>query len=41
MPRTLNSENVKLKRNRIWDKMEIDGKEVNVTLNGNKIVLPK
>ena len=38
---TLTSENVKLKRNRIWDIMEIDWKEVNMTLNGNKINLPK
>ena len=28
---TLTSENVKLKRNRIWDIMEIDWKEVNMT----------
>ena len=38
---TLTSENVKLKRNRIRDIIEIDWKEVNVTLNGNKIHLPK
>ena len=37
---TLMSENVTLKRNRIWVIMEIDWKEVNVTLNGNKINLP-
>ena len=37
----LTSEDVKLTRNRIWDIMEIDWKEVNVTLNGNKINLPK
>ena len=35
---TLTSDNVKLKRSRIWDIMEIDWKEVNVTLNGNKII---
>ena len=34
---TLTSENVKLTRNKIWVIMEIDWKEVNVTLNGNKI----
>ena len=28
---TLTSENVKLKRNKSWDKMEIDWKEVIVT----------
>ena len=38
---TLTSENVKLKRNKIWDIMEKDLKEVSVTLNGNKINLPK
>ena len=38
---TLTSENVKLKRNRIWDIMEVDWKEVNVNLNGNKITLPR
>ena len=38
---TLTSENVKLKRNKIWDVIEINWKEVNVTLNGNKINLPK
>ena len=32
---TLTSENVKLKRNRIWDAKEIDWKEVNMILNGN------
>ena len=37
----LTPENVKLKRNKIWDIMEIDWKKVNVTLNGNKINLPK
>ena len=38
---TLTFENVKLKRNKIWDIIEIDWKEVNMTLNGNKINLPK
>ena len=38
---TLSSENVNLQRNKLWDIIEIDWKEVNVTLNGNKINLPK
>ena len=38
---TLTSQNVKLKRNKIWDIIQIDWKEVNVTFNGNKINLPK
>ena len=38
---TLTSENVKLKRNKISDIMEIDWKEVYMTLNRNKINLPK
>ena len=38
---TLVPENVKLKWNLIWDIIEIDWKEVSVTLNGNKINLPK
>ena len=33
-------EHVKLKRNILWDIIESDWKEVNVTLNGNKINLP-
>ena len=37
----LTLENVKLRRNKILDVIEIDGKEVNVTLNENKINLPK
>ena len=37
----LTSENVKLKRNIIWDMIELDWKEVNMTLNRNKINLPK
>ena len=37
----LTPENVKLKRNIFWDVIELDWKEVNVTLNGNKINLPK
>ena len=31
---TLAPENVKLKQNYIWDIIEIDWKEVNMTLNG-------
>ena len=31
---------IKLKRNILWDIIEIDWKEVNMTLNGNKINLP-
>ena len=34
-------ENVKLKRNKICDIIEIDWKEVNVTLKGNKIIFTK
>ena len=37
---TLTPENVKLKQNILWDIRELDWKEVNVTLNGNKINLP-
>ena len=38
---TLTPENVKLKWNLIWDIIELDQKDVNVTLNGNEINLPK
>ena len=31
---------VKLRRNILWDVIAIDSKEVNMTLNGNKINLP-
>ena len=37
----LKPENVKLKQNYIWDIIEIDWKEVNMTFNSNKIYLPK
>ena len=37
----LNSENIKLNQNYIWDTLEIDWKEVNVTFNGNKVNLPR
>ena len=33
-------EHVKLKGNILWDVIELDWKEVNMTLNGNKINLP-
>ena len=35
---TLSSENVKLKRNKIWDIMELDWKKVNVTLMKIKLI---
>ena len=35
----LTPENLKLKTNILWDVIELDWKEVNVTLNGNKINL--
>ena len=38
---TLTPENVKLKRNTLWGITELDWKVGNVTLNGNKINLPK
>ena len=38
---TSTPKNVKLRRNIIWDVIELDWKEVNVTLNRNKINLPK
>ena len=37
---TLIPEHIKLKRNILWDIIGIDWKEVNMTLNGNKINLP-
>ena len=37
---TSTPENVKLKRNIIWDVTELYWKEVNVTLDGNRINLP-
>ena len=37
----LTPKNVKLKWNLIWNVIELDWKEVNVTLNGNNINLPK
>ena len=38
---TLKPENVKLNQKYIWDTIEIDWKEVNMTFNSNKINLPK
>ena len=37
----LKPENIKLNWNYIWDTLEIDWKEINVTFNSNKINLPK
>ena len=37
----LNTENIKLNKNYLWDTLEIDWKEVTVTFNDNKIDLPK
>ena len=37
----LNPENVKLKKNWIWDVLEIDWSNVSITLNDNKINLPR
>ena len=36
----LTPEHIELKRNIIWDIIEIDWKEVNMTLNGKKVNLP-
>ena len=38
---TCKAENTKLNKNYLWDKLEIDWKEVTVTFNDNKIHLPK
>ena len=37
----LKAENIKLNKNYLWDTEEIVWKEVTVTLNGNKIDLPR
>ena len=37
----LKPENIKLNKNYIWDMIEIDWKEVTVTINDNKINLPR
>ena len=36
----LTLEHVTLKRNLIWDVLELNWKEVSVTLHGNNIILP-
>ena len=36
----LNPEHVKIKKNWIWDALEIDWSDVSITLNDNKIDLP-
>ena len=37
----LKPENIKLNQNYVWDTLEIDWKEVNVTFNDNKMNLPR
>ena len=37
----LKAGNIKLNKNYLWDTLEIEWKEVTVTLNGNKIDLPR
>ena len=39
--RRLNPENVKLKKNWIWDVLEIDWSDISITLNNNEINLPR
>ena len=38
---TLKAENIKLNNNQLWDMLEIDWKEVTVTVNDNKINLAR
>ena len=38
---TLKPENVKLNQNYIWDILEIDWREVNMTFHSNKVNLPR
>ena len=38
---TLNTRNIKLNKNYLWDTLEINWKEVTVTFNDNKIELPR
>ena len=38
---TLKPEDIKLKKNYIWDTLEIDCKDISVTFNDNKINLPR
>ena len=37
----LKPENVKLNQNYIWDTLDLDWKEFNVTFNSNKVNLPR
>ena len=37
----MNPENVKLKKNWIWDVLEIDWSDASITLNDNEINLPR
>ena len=37
----LNSENIKSNKHYIWDTLEIEWKEVNMTFNDDKISLPR
>ena len=36
----LTPEHIELKRNILWNTIELDWKEINITLNGNRINLP-
>ena len=36
----LTIEHVRFKKNWIWDVLEIDWKDITITLNGNEIILP-
>ena len=38
---TLKAKNIKLNKISLWDTLEMNGKEVTVTFNNNKIDLPK
>ena len=38
--RKVTGKHMKLKRNILWDAIELDWKEVNMTLNGSKINVP-
>ena len=38
---TLKAKNIKLMKNYLWDTLEIDGKEVTVTFNGDKMIYLK
>ena len=41
MKGTLKPGDIKLNRHYLWDTLEINWNEIKLTLNGNKIVLPK